>query len=203
MRERYRHAYTTTRNEGFFAKRVILVEGPTESYSLPIYALALGYDFDRLGVSVIECGGKNPIDRLYRIFNELGIPCYVLFDYDKGNSEPSGEKASRDLLQLLGERLDVPEKAHVSSRFACFAVKWESDLKPDITDYDALVAEARQKLGLSADGGRPLIARYIARRLTANTPPSVPPILSEIIKHAVAIKWERSCLQKQKVENGR
>ena len=37
MRERYSHAYTPTRNEGFFAKKVILVEGATEAYCLPIY----------------------------------------------------------------------------------------------------------------------------------------------------------------------
>ncbi len=66
MRERYNHVYTTTRNEGFFAKRVILVEGPTELYALPIYATAMGIDFDTLGVVVVECGTKDQIDRLYR-----------------------------------------------------------------------------------------------------------------------------------------
>jgi predicted ATP-dependent endonuclease of OLD family len=76
MRERTGHAYSPTRNEGFFAKRVILVEGPTEVYALPVYAEALGVDFDALGISVVESGGKGQVDRLFRVFNELGVVCY-------------------------------------------------------------------------------------------------------------------------------
>jgi predicted ATP-dependent endonuclease of OLD family len=161
MRDRYSHAYTPTRNEGFFAKRVVLVEGQTESYSLPIYARSLEYDFDRLGVSVIECGGKDQINRLYRIFNELGIPCYVLFDYDKGSPDKDAVQASRDLVQFLGETMDEPEKAHVTERFACFAGTWESDLKAEIPDYDRLATDARRDLGLRGDRGKPLLARYV------------------------------------------
>ena len=41
MRDLYSHAYNPHRNEGFFASRIILVEGQTEEYSLPIYADAL------------------------------------------------------------------------------------------------------------------------------------------------------------------
>ena len=106
MRERYGHAYTPTRNEGFFAKKRILVEGATEAYCLPIFGQACGHDFDTLGVATIECGGKNQIDCLYRVFNELGIPCYVLFDYDKSNSDPDAVKASKSLLAFLGQDID-------------------------------------------------------------------------------------------------
>lgn len=200
MRERYSHAYTPTRNEGFFAKRIVLVEGPTESYCLPIYARARGYDFDRLGVSVIECGGKGQIDRLYRIFNELGIPCYVLFDFDKGNSDKDAVQASRDLLEFLGETLAEPEEAHVSEQFACFARKWESDLKPQIPHYDRLATAARTELGLPSDSGKPLRARYIARKLTEDDTPFVPPILTEIIEKAVHVTCQGSCLRQLKAD---
>ncbi len=194
MRDRYSHAYTPTRNEGFFAKRVILVEGQTESYSLPIYAQALRHNFDRVGVSVIECGGKDQIDRLYRVFNELGIPCYVLFDYDKSNPDKDAVQASRDILQFLGETVEDIAKAHVAGRFACFAETWERDLKPEIPDYDAVVAEARKQLGLRGDVGKPLIARYIARKLTAAEPPVIPPTVKAIIEKAIAVTCLGTCL---------
>ncbi|MBU0716662.1 MAG: AAA family ATPase [Planctomycetes bacterium] len=198
MRDRYSHAYTPTRNEGFFAKRVILVEGQTESYSLPIYAQAMGHDFDRLGVSVIECGGKNQIDRLYRIFNELGIPCYVLFDYDKSNPDKDAVQASRDLLEFLGVAVEEPDEARVSDRFACFAETWERGLKPEIQDYDSLVTEARTQRGLRGDAGKPLIARYIARKLTAAKPPAVPPTARAIIEKAVTVSYLGTCLHAAK-----
>ena len=83
MRQLYSHAYHPNRSEGFFAKSIILVEGATEQYSLPIYAEAVGHPFDSLNISVVDSGGKGTMDRLYRIFNELGIPCFMLFDYDK------------------------------------------------------------------------------------------------------------------------
>jgi len=198
MRDRYSHAYTPTRNEGFFAKRVILVEGQTESYSLPIYAEALGHDFDRLGVSVIECGGKDQIDRLYRVFNELGIPCYVLFDYDKNNTKKEAVQASRNLLQFLGETVEEPDKAQVSDRFACFAETWERDLKPEVPNHDRLVTEARTQLGLHGDTGKPLIARYIARKLATAVPPVVPPTLKKIIEKAVSVTCQGTCLHAAK-----
>lgn len=69
MRDLYSHAYNPHRTEGFFASRIILVEGQTEEYSLPIYADALSdCAFDPNGISVVECGGKCSMDRLFRIF---------------------------------------------------------------------------------------------------------------------------------------
>src|ERR1043166_5635298 len=41
MRDLYSHAYNPRRSEGFFVSKIILVEGLTEEYSLPIYADAL------------------------------------------------------------------------------------------------------------------------------------------------------------------
>jgi putative ATP-dependent endonuclease of OLD family len=62
-------------------------------------------------------------------------------------------------------------------------------------DIDALVAAAREELGLNNDTGKPLIARYIARKLTSRSPPVVPPSLKRIIEKAVAVTWKKTCLQ--------
>jgi predicted ATP-dependent endonuclease of OLD family len=196
MRERYSHAYTASRNEGFFAKRVILVEGQTEVYALPIYAGAMGKDLDALGVAVVECGGKQQMDRLYRVFNELGIVCYPVFDYDKGNNKSGVRKASDELLALFN-RPDIidPTTAQVTDSFACFSVKWETDLKPEIAEYEKLVAEAKEFFGLD-DTGKPLVARYIAVKLTQETLPVVPPTIKTIIEKALAAKHAGTCLKK-------
>jgi predicted ATPase len=195
MRELYSHAYNPRRNEGFFAFKIILVEGLTEEYSLPIYADALPEcSFDPHGISVVECGGKGAMDRLYRIFNELHIPCYLIFDYDKGNADKNIIDKSKELLALAGENPDEPSSLFVSSSVACFTKTWEHDLRTETPDAETLTADARKLLGLSDSSGKPLIARYIAKKLTAQTPPVIPPSLKLIIEKAVNVKWGKSIL---------
>lgn len=135
------------------------------------------------------------MDRLFRIFNELHIPCFILFDYDKSNSDGEIIKKSRELLALAGENLDAPSSLFVADGIACFPNKWEADLKPEIPEYDFLAANARKELGLSDDTGKPLIARYIARKLTSRNPPVVPQSLKKIIERAAAVKWKKTCLK--------
>lgn len=196
MRDHYSHAYNPRRNEGFFASKIILVEGLTEEYSLPIYADAMpGCAFDPQGISVVECGGKGAMDRLFRIFNELHIPCYILFDYDSGNADKNITDKSKELLALAGKPQDAPATLFVEDTTACFPKTWESDLRAEIPDVEALTAEARKELGLSSDSGKPLIARYIARKITATNPAIVPESLKRIIAKAVAITWQKTCLQ--------
>ena len=195
MRDLYSHAYNPRRNEGFFASRIILVEGTTEEYSLPIYADSLqSCAFDPLGISVVECGGKGSMDRLFRIFNELHIPCFMLFDYDKDNTDNEIIKKSKELLTLTGQSQDAPSSLLVEDGVACFPSKWETDLRPEIPDADTLAMVAREKLG--KDIGKPLIARYIARTLTSREPPFIPTSLKKIIEKAVRVTWEMSCLEK-------
>ena len=195
MRELYANAYHPNRSEGFFAKKIILVEGATEHYSLPIYADALGYPLDGLNISVVDSGGKGPIDRLYRIFNELGIPCYMLFDYDKDSSDAETTRKSRELLEMVGESPDVPAQVLIKDQVACFPSKWEVDLAGEIPDYQNLAQEARTTLGYPGDSGKPLVARYIARSLTSQEPPFVPQSLQDIIGKAVEVEWEQTCLE--------
>jgi putative ATP-dependent endonuclease of the OLD family len=193
IRDLYSHAYNPRRNEGFFASKIILVEGLTEEYSLPIYADALpGCSFDPQGISVVECGGKGSMDRIYRMFNELHIPCYILFDYDDGNPEANIIKKSKELLELVGLPVDAPQSLFVGDCIACFPRKWETDLRDEIPDAEALAAAARNALGNGI--GKPLIARYMARQLTACTSPYVPPSLKAIIEKAVTVIWTKSCL---------
>ncbi len=196
IRELYAHAYHPNRSEGFFAKSIILVEGATEQYALPIYAEAAGFPLDSLNISVVDSGGKGTMDRLYRIFNELGIPCFMIFDYDKNSPDNNIVGKSRELLELVGENSNPPDEILLRDNVACFPNKWETDLALEIPNFEKLTTDARKEMGLSGDSGKPLIARYIARKLTSQNPPFVPDAIKSILKKAVAIKWRKSCLQK-------
>lgn len=195
IRDRYSHAYNPRRNEGFFASKIILVEGLTEEYSLPIYAdFVENSAFDSQNISVVECGGKVAMDRLYRIFNELHIPCYLLIDFDVGNADKNITDKSLELLALAGEKPEEPKALVVTDTIACFAKSWEVDLRPETPDVENLTKEARATLGLSGDSGKPLIARYIARKLTAQKPPSVPPSVKSVLEKAIKVSWKKTCL---------
>jgi len=196
MRELYSHAYHPNRSEGFFANSIILVEGPTEQYALPIYAETAGHPLDSMNISVVDSGGKGSMDRLYRIFNELGIPCFMLFDYDKDNGDKKIVDKSVELLGLIGEDTDPPAAILIRDNVACFPNKWETDLAFEIPNVDGLTGDARKVMGLHGDSGKPLIARYIARKLTTQDLPVIPASIRSILQKAVAVKWKKSCLCK-------
>jgi putative ATP-dependent endonuclease of the OLD family len=74
--------FDAQRNELFFAKRVMFVEGMTEKIALPLAFKALGIDVNREGISVVECGGKTKLPLFVRVAKALEIPYVVLADYD-------------------------------------------------------------------------------------------------------------------------
>lgn len=114
----YQNAYENTgdslkASEGMFARKVILVEGESESLILSYLFNQINYDYIAKGVSIVRCGGENELDRFYRLYSEFGIPCFVVFDGDKQNvgkkSEAESAKKNRALLDLLGiEPVDFP-----------------------------------------------------------------------------------------------
>ncbi|HQH27974.1 MAG TPA: ATP-dependent endonuclease, partial [Oligoflexia bacterium] len=74
--------FHTERKELFFAKGVVLVEGGTEKVSLPLIFSALDEDINRLGISVVEVGGKTKFPLFVRVLNGLKIPHVVIADHD-------------------------------------------------------------------------------------------------------------------------
>src|SRR5262249_1205290 len=68
--------------EGLFAEVVVLVEGPTEALSLPIYLAKRGLDVAKSGIAIISVHGKGNLGKWWRLFVTYGLPCYVIFDND-------------------------------------------------------------------------------------------------------------------------
>lgn len=84
-----------TRNEMFFAHRVLLVEGDAERMAMPFAFNLLRVDPDRANVSVVETGGKDSIPFLARILAGLEIPFVALVDEDPGKT--TGEPLTRQI----------------------------------------------------------------------------------------------------------
>ena len=164
IREQYSHAFNPMINEGFFADKVVIVEGPSEQYALPIYADASGYNLDRNNVSVVHSDGKGQMDRLLRVFNGFKIPTYLWFDGDKNSDKKDVRDKTLELLKLLGDPVEKIEdvETKVSEKYAILEYNLEETLKDELEDYENLVQQVEKTLGPT---GKPLKHRFIANKL--------------------------------------
>lgn len=96
LREKLIKEFDPERNELFFARHVLLVEGDTEKLALPEYAAKIGADLNRSGCSVIEVGGKKALKQFAQIVSSFGIPLTIVFDRDasKGTFKDKKEEES-------------------------------------------------------------------------------------------------------------
>jgi predicted ATP-dependent endonuclease of OLD family len=80
---------TAENNEMFFSKVLLLGEGQTEEWILPIFNSLLDskrekqYAFDRLGVTLISTDGKSGMKPFLRIADCYNIPAVALIDNDE------------------------------------------------------------------------------------------------------------------------
>lgn len=75
-------------NQLFFAKKVILVEGPAEKYGLPVISKIMGLDLD--DATILSCNGKAKVPYYQLLCKSFGIPYYTLIDLD-GKAEADAE----------------------------------------------------------------------------------------------------------------
>ena len=139
---RYKNAYENTgdtqkANEGFFAKKIILVEGQTEALLLPLFFDYLSFDYIKEGISIVRCGNKCEIDRFYRLYTEFGIPCFIIFDGDK-HLKGTGEETeninrNKAILSLFNNNSDYPDN-NVKDKYLGFEDELESNLGFQTTD---------------------------------------------------------------------
>lgn len=132
----YQNAFENTGDsqkaaEALFASKVVLVEGESESLIVPYCFDRIGYDYIGKGISIVRCGGKNEIDRFYRLFSQFGIPCFVMFDGDSQNKGTVDEQhtiaANRAILSLFGCSDDYPDGL-VHDRYLGFKETIENSL---------------------------------------------------------------------------
>lgn len=82
--------FTATRSELFFARRVLLVEGPGDELATRRISEMLGHDIDAEDLAIVGCGGKSGIPFAARLCRALRIPFWVLRD-DDIQEEPEGD----------------------------------------------------------------------------------------------------------------
>lgn len=178
IRARLKATFDPSRTAGLFADAVLLVEGPTEELALPIYAQTVGIDLDALNIAVVSAGGKTTIPTLLNVFQQLEIPCYVLFDGDAHQAEDHAKAI--DVARACSVTIPDPPADLIGETATVWERDFEYTLRREIADYDEIVAAARAELGKV---GKPVAARYCALRLSerGEVPPSVRAVLERVL----------------------
>lgn len=137
--------------EGFFSSVAVLVEGPSDRAALAAAAELDGIDFESIGVAVIPCGTANNIDRPALIFQELGIPVFIMWDSDSGKTQDQ-IKRNHALQRLMNmpaaEIKDSP--GFVRDNCACFEDKLETTMVSEIGKavFDRVLTEQKAQFDL-------------------------------------------------------
>ena len=210
LRHRFGFICDQSKNEGFFAKKVILIEGETEKYALPIYFSHQGFDLDNERIAIISAGSVDNISYLYVIFNEFNIPCYIIFDGDNpeqdvkeltgDNRKDALNKTNRnkELLKFVGKEFDEEAEflfplTSVNEKYAVWEKNFEETFHKSIDNYNEIKSKAKELYGTDS---KPLTGRFFAEILTNEYPDKISPYINELIETIKKCEWTNSCLAK-------
>lgn len=184
--------------EALFAETVILVEGSTDQAVIDGYAERNDALLAREGIVVAEAGGKDGILLPHAILTELGIPCYLIFDGDKGctermrrNNDKDDDqkfaakvaaevakhgKTNRAILRYLGASEESWPSTGAYARYAVFEDCLEAELKANWPAWQSRVDELVKAGTGFLDKNR---ATY--RHATATAADKAPDVFQEIL----------------------
>jgi len=161
--KRLRSIITPLVNEGFFADAVALVEGDDDYAAIIGAARAMNKDLESIGVSVIPVNGKRSMDRPAIIFQEFGIPVYLLWDSDGEKGKTAGVCTTcgkpldgkpdpcdnHRLLRIVGKpQEDWPE--HRETHHCCFKRDLECTLKDEVGEalFEKLLGDCQSEFSI-------------------------------------------------------
>lgn len=124
------HIFSREICEGFFAEKVVLVEGVTDKAIIEGVYRTLGRDNIAEGIVIVSADGKTKMDKPFYIFNKLGIPTYAVFDSDATAGRKKQKPRANLMLQKIAgveEPVDFPGGCFAN--FAAFEQHLEGYLK--------------------------------------------------------------------------
>jgi hypothetical protein len=127
------HIFDSDLSEGFFGKKIVLVEGPSDKSILEAILTIQGRSAMAEGLTILAVGGKKILDKPAYIFNALGIPTYVIVDNDNKSAKDKVAEAyyNKFLQRVIGvpanETVDWP--SGVFERWAA----WDGNIEDYIS----------------------------------------------------------------------
>ena len=157
LKSRLKAIMTLELSEGFFADKVVLVEGLEDKAIIQAIDQYKSKIFDSKGIVVIPVIGKNNLDRPALIFQDLGIPVYLIFDTDsdcKPESRGKNEKTNKILKEIMGETdFDNLFDTGIEGTYASLDPNITKLIKNAVGDalYTQIMDELKEEYGFKED----------------------------------------------------
>lgn len=138
--------------KGMFAETVLLVEGATEFFALPVYLKNAGFSLAEHGVEIVNCQGKTSIPLLWRLFSAYKYKCFFLFDGDRKSTENSS--IFKGIVEEGVTWETAIDKAVVTEHYAYFGADFEKYFRTVITEYEEIEREAAEIYHVTSKPGK-------------------------------------------------
>ena len=125
--------FNPERNEMFFAKKIVLVEGDVEQIVINGISDLLDKNLNVLNISVIECGGKTNLLYFVKILSQFDKPILLIHDID-----PLSEEEQKDIEDLRDEGCSPKKIEKIKFRKRNF--KLNKEIKTEIEKYPEKMA---------------------------------------------------------------
>jgi len=137
--------------EGFFARMVVMVEGPGDRNMLLAAASATGVDLARHEISIAPADGVESVPKFMQMFAGFGVPVYPVWDLDHkhcGHREDVRNR-NRQIVELACgiEQWNSPYGTIINSSFACFEDTLTASLAADLHACDDLLDDNEEYRG--------------------------------------------------------
>lgn len=166
LKNKFRKELDPERNEMFFAKKLLIVEGDTEKMAFPEFAKRMNVDFDNAGSTIIEVGGKRNLIDFIELALSFGIPVGVVYDTDSSDFGKAEREAEEEYNALLNSYRDKGVQVFV------FVRNYEDECKKYYSE------KTYQEYCMSFGRNKTLRARLMAQEEEIPIPEFVKPIIT-------------------------
>ena len=144
--------------KGMLAEVILLVEGETEYFALPIYLKRAGFSLPEHGVEIVNCRGKNSIPLFWRIFRAYGYRCYIIFDADESKCK------NDDIARIISiDNWNMKQSDIVITKdYTYFGKNFECYFRETVKGYRSLEEQVGSVYGITS---KPGIAKALAQHL--------------------------------------
>ena len=137
--------------KGMFAETIILVEGATEFFALPVFLKRIGFSLAEHGVEIINCRCKDSIPLFWRLFKAYGYNCYFIFDGD--SKTDANAKIFKGII-TTNYWETASDKYVMTDQYAYFGADFEKYFRAVMPEYSIKEQEIAETYHVTSKPGK-------------------------------------------------
>lgn len=137
--------------KGMFAETIVLVEGATEFFALPVYLKRIGFSLAEHGIEIVNCRGKEAIPLFWRLFKAYGYNCYFIFD---GDAKTDSNIKTFNGIITTDAWETAADKYVMTDYYAYFGVNFEKYFRAEMTEYSSMEQQIAETYHITSKPGK-------------------------------------------------